>query len=410
MQLAPWQQAVSDDPSRFKCISAGRRSGKTYLAIRELCWYAHQPNKTVFYVTSSYRAAKMIVWKPLKDRLLDLRWVDKINESELSITLKNSSVISLKGSENIQALRGISLSYCVIDEAAFCDPDLFPEVIRPALADQRGDAMFISTPSGKNNYFYDLFNLAGNTPGWNSWSMTTLEAGMVDPEEIEAARGEMTLSQFKQEFEASFEDVGNRVAYSFEREHNVRCYEGPPAKETLIGVDFNRNPISATVGHRHGDEFYVTDEILIYSSNTDELVQEINHRYPNQKVYVFPDPSGSRQQTSSSGKSDHTILSNAGFQVRAPRKHDPVKDRINAINARFCNSDGVRRLFVDPKCKETINSLTKHSYKPGTVIPDKDRGHDHIFDALSYCIAYLYPIRRPAPTPTAQSWSAKVSL
>jgi phage terminase large subunit len=103
-------------------------------------------------------------------------------------------------------------------------------------------------------------------------------------------------------------------------------------------------------------------------------------------------------------------LSNAGFQVRAPRKHDPVKDRINAINARFCNSDGVRRLFVDPKCKATIESLEKHSYKLGTVIPDKDKGHDHVFDALSYCIAYLYPIRRPAPTPTAQSWSAKVSL
>ena len=148
MKLAPWQKAVADSPARFKVVCAGRRSGKTYLAIRQMCWYARIPNREVFYVTSSYRAAKMIVWKTLKNRLQDLRWIAKINESELSITLKNRSTISLKGSENIAALRGIKLAYCVIDEAAFCDPDLFPEVIRPALADSQGDAMFISTPAG----------------------------------------------------------------------------------------------------------------------------------------------------------------------------------------------------------------------------------------------------------------------
>ena len=85
----------------------------------------------------------MILWKPLKEQLLDLKWVKKINESELSILLKNGSTISLKGSENKDSLRGVSLSYCVIDEAADCDPDLFPEIVRPALADQQGGCMFI---------------------------------------------------------------------------------------------------------------------------------------------------------------------------------------------------------------------------------------------------------------------------
>jgi hypothetical protein len=410
VKLAPWQQAVADHPARFKIITAGRRSGKTYLSIRQLCWYARIPNRDVFYITSSYRAAKMIVWKLLKNRLDDLRWIKKINESELSITLKNNSTISLKGSENIHALRGIALHYAVIDEAAFCDPDLFPEVIRPALADNQGDAMFISTPAGKSNYFYDLYMAAQETDNWATWQLTTLEAGMVPRGEILAARNDMTDSQFRQEFEASFEDVGSRIAYAFTREQNVQPYDQPLPKELCIGIDFNLNPISASVLARSGETLHVIDEIEIYSSNTDELVQEINNRYPNHKIYAFPDPSGSRSQTSSAGRSDHIILQNAGFAVKAPRKHDPVKDRINALNARFCNAAGAVNLWVDPKCKRTIECLEKHSYKPGTQVPDKDSGYDHLWDALSYCVAYLHPIRRPAPVHRPTSWGTRVTL
>jgi hypothetical protein len=139
---------------------------------------------------------------------------------------------------------------------------------------------------------------------------------------------------------------------------------------------------------------YIVDEISIGGSNTDELVEEVKHRYPRSKVFVYPDPSGSRRQTSSSGKTDHIILSNAGFIVKSPNKHDPVKDRINAINARFQNANGIPQLFIDPRCKHTIESLEKYTYKEGTQVPDKDSGYDHMFDALSYKIAYLWPIKR----------------
>ena len=411
MKLAKWQRQVADDPSRFKVISAGRRSGKTTLAIRQICYYARQPNKEIFYITSSYRAAKMIVWKELRNKLLDLRWVAKVNESELSITLKNSSTISLKGSEDPSRLRGVRLDYVVIDEAAYCNlEELWGEVVRPALADKQGDAMFISTPAGKSNLFFDLYQEGKTSPGWNSYQLTTLEAGFVPEEEIEAARADMTERQFKQEFEASFEDLGSRVAHAFEREHNVKSDALGITKELYIGIDFNLNPITASVIKRSGEILHVIDEILIYSSNTDELAAEIRTRYPNEKIFVFPDPSGSRSQTSSSGRSDHAILANAGFIVKAPRKHDPVKDRINAINARFCNSNGERRLFVSPTCKKTIEALEKHSYKPGTSQPDKDSGYDHMFDALSYAVAYLFPLRKTPPqTNLNQAWRPGIS-
>lgn len=395
MQLSKPQQTVALDNHRFKVVVAGRRFGKTYLAIRQLCYYARMPDKEVFYITSSYRAAKMIVWKPLKRRLLDLRWVKKINESELTILLKNGSQISLKGAENPDSLRGVSLYYCVIDEAADVDPDLWPEIVRPALADQQGHAMFIGTPKGKGNWLFDLYNQKQIYPEqWASWQYTTLDGGFVKPEEVEAARSDMSERQFRQEFLATFETYENRIAWNFDRDTNVKELKNPDVSIIHVGLDFNVNPISATVGVRSGDDMYIIDEILIQGSNTDELVEEVRHRYPRSKVFVYPDPSGSRRQTSSSGKTDHIILSNAGFIVKSPNKHDPVKDRINAINARFRTADGNLHLFVNPRCKHTIESLEKYTYKEGTQVPDKDSGYDHVFDALSYKIAYLWPIKR----------------
>lgn len=411
MKLTPAQQTIASDNSRFKVVCAGRRFGKTYLSIRELCYHAIQPNREVFYITSSYRAAKMIVWKPLKQRLLDLRWVKKINESELTILLKNGSQISLKGSENKDSLRGVSLNYCVIDEAADCDPDLFPEIIRPALADKRGGALFIGTPKGKGNYFYELYARAQHTAGWKTWQYRTIDGGNVSEEEIEAARADMSERQFRQEFMATWETYENRVAWAFEREHNV--VPTPTDFNTSIleiGMDFNTNPLVATIAVRTSpDTLHVFDEIQIFGSNTDEMVQEIRHRYPRSQIRVYPDPSGSRKQTSSGGRSDHIILENAGFRVFAPRKHDPVKDRINATNARLCNANGVRYVTIDPKCKNLIDSLEKFTYKEGTQIPNKGED-DHFFDAFSYCIAYIWPIKKPAPVAQPAGWGHKIAI
>lgn len=409
MQLSIPQRTIANSNSRFKVVCAGRRFGKSFLSLREICYHARIPNKNVFYITSSYRAARMILWKPLKEKLLDLRWVSKINETNLEILLKNGSQISLKGSENKDSLRGTSLSYCVIDEAADCDPDLFPEIVRPALADQKGGCLFIGTPKGKGNYFYELYQAAKDTPGWQRWQYTTLQGGFVEPEEVDAARADMSERQFRQEFEATFETYENRVAWSFDRDLNVKTTPNLDTSVIYCGIDFNRSPICATIGVRVNETMYIVDEIQMYSSNTNELVDEIKNRYPHSKVFAFPDPSGSRQQTSSSGRSDHTILSTAGFVVKAPRKHDPVRDRINAANARLCDANGNRYVYIDPKCKNLIESLDKFTFKEGTQVPDKGQ-YDHFFDAFSYKLAYLWPVRKPvAPQPPTR-WTHKVAL
>ena len=409
MQLSSIQQQVAHDDHRFKVVIGGRRMGKTFLAIREMCYQARQPNKLIWYVTSSYRAAKMIAFKELKQRLLDLNWVRKINESELSVTLKNNTQIALKGADNFQSLRGIKLSYCVIDEASQVQSDAYFEVIRPALADSQGSVLFISTPLGKNNWTFDLFNKEKEDPvNWKSWQFTTLQGGFVSEEEVEQARQDMSEKQFNQEFNATFESFGDQVAWAFNRDQNIKELPNADLRTIYVGMDFNVAPINAAIMVREGEDLYIIDEIQMYSSNTNELAEEIKRRYPTSKVFVYPDPSGVARKTSANGHTDFTILQNAGFNVKAPRRHDPVRDRINALNARLRSADSKNHLFVSKRCKYSIESLEKYSFKPGTQVPNKDSGFDHMFDAISYCVAFIFPLQRNQEPYVPERWGQKI--
>jgi hypothetical protein len=138
---------------------------------------------------------------------------------------------------------------------------------------------------------------------------------------------------------------------------------------------------------------HAIDEIVMFGSNTEEMCVEIRNRYPTQQIIVFPDPAGVQRKTSAGGRTDISILQNAGFVVKHRPRHPAVRDRINAMNSLLKNSAGERRMLIDGKCKYLIKSLQRYTYKPGTQIPDKGE-FDHIFDAVTYCVEFLYPVTR----------------
>jgi phage terminase large subunit len=408
MALSETQQIVANDNHRFRVIVAGRRWGKTTLAIREMCKVAREPNKEVYYIAPTYRMCRTIIFKRLKKKLLDLQWVKKINETNLEFSLKNGSTISLKGADNPDSLRGISLSAAIFDEFAFMDRETWDLVIRPALADQEGPALFITTPIGKSNWAFDLFNMERDYPNtWKSYTFTTLQGGFVSQAEIDAAREEMSEQQFKQEFEASFVTASNLVAWAFSRD-NIVTLKDPTLTILHVGMDFNVSPCTAAIYVQVGDGMFQIDELSMMNSHTLEMGEELKRRYPNSKIFVYPDPAGSARKTSAGGKTDHTILQELGFVVKSPRNHDPVKDRINSYNARLCSAKGIRRLFIDPKCKYTLESLEKFCFKEGTQVPDKN-GFDHMFDAASYCIQYMFPLKREYEKQPPQRWGHKLA-
>ena len=410
MPLSKAQQEIVDDTHRFKVVVAGRRFGKTHLSIRELAYRARLPDQEVWYCAPTYRQAKQIVWRKLKHKLQDLKWTKRVNESELSILLKNGSTISLKGADNADSLRGVGLDYLVMDEFADIDPEAWYEVLRPTLADKQGGAMFIGTPKGIGNWANDLYNMPQDQPEqWSSFQFTTIDGGNVKPEEIEAARKDLDERTFRQEFLATFETYAGRIYYAFNRKDNVIEVTDYPTDVIYIGIDFNIDPMSAVIATRKGDTLYVFDEIRMFSSNTQELVAEIAARYPKARVWAFPDPASRQRKTSAGGSTDLTILQNAGYTVKCPNSHTPVRDRINAVNSRLCDSTGVRHLYISPKCKYTIEGLERQTYKEGTTQPDKDSGYDHQMDALGYLVDYLFPVRKDTPAYVPQRWGHRVA-
>jgi hypothetical protein len=397
MPLSQAQQKIVEDQHRFRVVIAGRRFGKTHLAIRELCYHARIPNQEVWYVAPTYRQAKMITWKKLREKIVDLRWAKKINESELSITLKNGSTIALKGADNYDSLRGVGLDFLVMDEFADIDPEAFYETLRPTLADKMGRALFIGTPKGIGNWAHDLYQMPMENPNtWASYQFTTIDGGNVPAEEIESAKRDLDERTFRQEFLATFETYAGRIYYSFDRKTHVEdgAFEAKDLDVIYVGMDFNIDPMSAVIAIRKGDDLCVIDEIRMFSSNTQEAVDEIKSRYPKSKVWVYPDPAARQRKTSAGGFTDLTILQNAGFVVKCPTSHTPVRDRINAVNSRLLDAKGIKHLFFRPNVKYTIEGLERHTYKEGTTQPDKDSGYDHMMDALGYMVDYLFPIKR----------------
>jgi len=404
MYLTHPQSAIFLNPNRFRVVVAGRRFGKTHLATVELLRAAVKDSgQNCWYIAPSYRMAKDIAWGMLT-RIIPGEYIAKRNETSLSIFLRNGSTISLKGAENPDSLRGRALDFVILDEYADIKPTTWTEVVRPALSDREGAALWIGTPKGRN-HFYDLWAKgADKAPGWAAYQFTTLQGGNVPPAEIEAARNDLDERTFKQEYEAAFVNYAGIIYYNFSREESVKNIEDDKG-ELHIGMDMNVNPMSAVVCLRRGHTLFAIDEVVIFGSNTDEMVDEIKQRYPGRKVIIYPDPAAKQRKTSAGGKTDLSILQNAGFEVKVKHAHPAIRDRINAVNSRLKSNSG-RHLFVDPRCKQTIQSLERQVYKEGTSQPDKDSGFDHMNDALGYLVEFLYPVAREYDKPKQPArWS-----
>ena len=387
MPLSPAQKEIFDRKSRFACVSAGRRFGKSFLAIWEIARAARYPNKKIFYIAPTYRMVKQIIFDTLVEKLGEVRWIKQVNISDLTITLVNGTKIYLRSADNPDAMRGVSMDFLVLDECAMLESRMWTEVCRPALADKLGGALLISTPRG-GNWFKDLWTQAHALEDWSSYQFTTVEGGNVTPEEVEAAKGEMDEKTFQQEFEANFVNFSGLCYYNWSPEY-IKSKE-VDTRVIRVGLDFNVTPLVATIFDLSKDGcFHFYDEILMEQSNTYEMAEELTRRYKNKRIIGYPDASGQAMKTSSRN-SDHNILRQAGIELAVDRTNPRVDDRIASVNLAMQQG----KFTVDKKCKNIISCLSKQVYKENTRVPQKGV-YDHINDAVGYGIWKLAPIVRP---------------
>tara|TARA_A100000171_G_C2101838_1_gene130138 strand:- start:408 stop:1151 length:744 start_codon:yes stop_codon:yes gene_type:complete len=240
---------------------------------------------------------------------------------------------------------------------------------------------------------------------WESFKYTTLEGEQVSEDEIEQAKQDLDLRTFQQEYEATFVNYSGMIYYNFSREKNIIDKYKDNSLFLHIGLDFNVDPMCAVVSIIENNKVMVIDEIQIYSSNTNEMCEEIKNRYKHKNIIVYPDPSARQRKTSAGGLTDLSILKNFGFDVKCRNNAPLVRDRINAVNSKLKNVAGKSSLFILHTCKNVIKSIERQIYKEGTHVPDKDSGFDHMNDALGYLIEYNYPIRRNFKPTDQKRWS-----
>ena len=405
------QHQVSKSQSRFRVLISGRRFGKTYVCITEMMKYATRPNQNIWYCTPTFKMGRDIVWSALKNILNDFHWIDDINETNLSIKIrKSNSTISVKGCENFDNLRGTGINFLILDEFADIPEKAWTEVLRASVADTQGHVLFTGSPRGYGNWSYRMYQKGKQDTDWESFQFTTLQGGRVTADEIEQAKQDLDIRTFRQEFEASFETYAGSVYYNFHPVDSVIEKQIDWNKPLHIGMDFNVDPMSCVVAQIEKGKILVVDEIVIYSSNTDEMVQEIRDRYGSKiQIFIYPDPACKQRKTSAGGRTDLSILQNAGFNVKVKHKHTPIRDRVNNVNSRLKSANGTRYIFVSKSCKILIKGLQQQIYKIGTNIPDKSEGFDHMNDALGYLVDFVKPLVIDQGPFTPTRWNIKTS-
>ena len=234
VELLPWQQEVFVDPSRFKVIAAGRRCGKSRLAAITLLLKALEDSPgQVYYVAPTQGQARDIMWDTLGE--LGHSFIQSKHINNLQITLINGAKISLKGADRPDTMRGVALKHLVMDEYADMKPEVFEQILRPALSDHKGSCIFIGTPMGRN-HFYEIYTKAhlGELPDTKAWHFTSSDNPLMDPDEIQAAKETLSSFAFRQEYEASFEARGSEM---FKEDWAKFSEEEPKGGQWLIAID-----------------------------------------------------------------------------------------------------------------------------------------------------------------------------
>lgn len=414
LTLNSWQEEVATDPHRFRIVCSGRRSGKSVLSRLIITVWALRNPGTHWIVSPNYKQSKMIHWREIQNEI-PREYIQKKNEVELSITLKNGSIIELKGAENPDALRGVKLRGLVIDEiASIRNWDwLWSEVLRPTLTDYSAPALFISTPKGFN-HFYDLYNHGQQNEGdYRSWRFTSYDNPYISKEEIDNAKQELTEDTFQQEYMADFRKYTGLVYKEFSREiHVVEPFTIPDSWQIYRGVDFgSTNPTCCLWIAVDSDEnLFVFDEHYQTGQTIDYHAGIINTKLPGRNIVAtYGDPSGAQwiQEFASRGiyitPANKEVGTNFNTWVRYGI--EKVAEKLKQIPGHMAAAVEGRSasLYVFSTCTNLIHEFETYRWKEKSVSQAQDlnepdvpeKANDHALDALRYfAVSYQKPISK----------------
>jgi hypothetical protein len=394
--LHPGQLAFVDDATtQIIGISAGYGAGKT----RALC------AKAVMLAAANqgFIGAVMEPTGPLIRDIWQNDFDDFLEAYDIPYTFRASPLpeytlhlpggdtkILCRSFENWSRIIGLNLAWVLADEIDTVTPNIankaFPKILGRLRSGNVRQFAAASTPEG----FRWMWNTFGSDDAQQRTDrklikMRTADNPHLPPDFIERLQANYDPQLLRAYLDGEFVNLTTGQVYDrFDRAKHIVTDLPDTSREPLrVGVDFNVGNMSAVIAIRQGNSLLVIDEIS-GAHDTDALAQEIQRRYPQRQVYIYPDASGGNRSTNAS-QTDIQILESYGFSNQSPRSNPPVRDRVAAVQALLENGKGQVRLTIAAACRKVIECLELQSYNEKGD-PDKDAGYDHMNDALGYVI------------------------
>jgi hypothetical protein len=406
VKLFPAQRMLLAATERLVAFVAGYGSGKTFSALLKLAQLAgRNPGVEGAYVAPTYPMAEDLGFRAFL-ALCDAQGIKhRENKAKLKVWVwmgaePEWTLIHFLSGDKPDSLKGLNLGWALVDEAGMCDVAVWLQLLaRVRVPCPLSQLIVIGTPEGGPGSWFGQVAEFGPT-GEKADRLIrarTADNTTLPPEYLENMRSRYTEEEFRGYCEGYFVAAGGQI-YRFNREKHVRPWQAADRTgEIQVWADFNVQKVVWLLAHVHNGVAHVFDEVVSTNKYTDEQALATKERLfawgiDPRGLSMFHDSNTSKKSASARrdevSSSDVIEIQKAGFRSKAQRQNPPVRDRISSVNAKL----KAETLFVDPRCKELIASLsTQGRDKNGQ--PDKSGGLDHAADALGYGVHYQWPTR-----------------
>lgn len=404
----------------IRAYVAGYRAGKTWVGSSNLCESAYRyPRVDLGYYAPTYPLIRDIFYPTIERVAYEWGLSTDIKEGNKEVFLYSGrqylAMIRCRSMEKPQTLIGYQHGRCLVDEI-----DTMPKL----KADQawskivsRNSVVFddvnridvTTTPEGFQFTYHRFVKMVRDNPELGSLygliQASTYENEVHLPDGyIDSLLKTYASTQIQAYLGGKFVNLTHGTVYNeFDRNKNKSDATILPGEPLFIGMDFNVGKMAAITHVKRDGQPHAVDE-FINQFDTPKMIKSIKERYwkyedgdyrQTHQIRVYPDSSGGSRKSVNASETDIQLLKNAGFKVSAPPANPPVKDRVNSMNAMFCNAIGERRYRVNPdKCPTLVECYEQQAYNDAGE-PDKSNDLDHPPDAAGYFIHRDYPLRRP---------------
>lgn len=380
-------------------VRAGRRFGKSALALNLVFREALFNPGRYWIIAPEYKQAKSIYWRDLVDEFIPPELILKKNDNELILEIQapgveESSIIEFKGSDNENSLRGAGLRGVILDEYAFQKDHIWDKIISPMLIQTNGWALFITTPNGVANHFKKFWDdatalEAAGDPEWKTFHFTSYDnptPGMA--ERLDKERERLTPEYFEQEYMAEFSKFAGLIYTGFDDKVHIQNFEVNENWTFYRSIDFGATDPNAVsfFGVDKDGIIHIFDEIYVGDIRTSELAELIKqksaHRY---FVATYAD---------SAAKQSIIDLGEYGIHSIPVRKNEAAKET-GSRQWIVAGIDKVHQLLKDkkivvhPRCKGTIKEFMSYSWRKdrlGEALNMPEDKNNHLLDEIRYFV------------------------